>query len=340
MTESGKNKDHFTAEDIRRYLEGNMSPAEMHRLEKAALHDPFLADAIEGIQFTPADAFKKNVEELKDSLSKKVRPHRTLKGMWWKAAAVILLIASGVAITLTLNEDKETAQLSKKENIQEQTDSQSVTPAVPLKPDSAIAFKDMAVVVSPPVGQSRKSTVAEQDNAKVMQEQKPGETIMRAETDATQNEVVEDTPTAGKEEAAVANANQRALQGKAAGVTTGKEPERLSDSTGELSEVVVTGYGIKKTRVTKKERIVPKGGWDAFQEYISTNKKITTADSVKHGSQVVIFTIDDAGIVEDIRMQKSLSPAHDSETIRLLVEGPAWEVNYGKKRKLKLTILF
>ena len=49
------NNDHtkeYSAADIQRYLQGNMSAADMHALEQAALDDPFLADAIEGMQQT------------------------------------------------------------------------------------------------------------------------------------------------------------------------------------------------------------------------------------------------------------------------------------------------
>ena len=35
--------------DIQRYLRGEMSAAEQHALEKAALSDPFLAEALEGL---------------------------------------------------------------------------------------------------------------------------------------------------------------------------------------------------------------------------------------------------------------------------------------------------
>ena len=51
MTSSKNNG--FTAGDIERYHSGKMSPQERHALEKAALDDPFLADALEGYSFTP-----------------------------------------------------------------------------------------------------------------------------------------------------------------------------------------------------------------------------------------------------------------------------------------------
>jgi hypothetical protein len=40
----------YSADDIRRYWNNQMSPAEMHALEKAAMDDPFLADALKVIQ--------------------------------------------------------------------------------------------------------------------------------------------------------------------------------------------------------------------------------------------------------------------------------------------------
>ena len=42
----------YTAKDIERYHSGELSPVEMHAMEKAALDDPFLSDALEGYAFT------------------------------------------------------------------------------------------------------------------------------------------------------------------------------------------------------------------------------------------------------------------------------------------------
>ena len=51
----------YSAQDIQRYLKGQMSPEEMHAIETAALDDPFLADAIEGYEL----ALEKNDEILR-----------------------------------------------------------------------------------------------------------------------------------------------------------------------------------------------------------------------------------------------------------------------------------
>jgi hypothetical protein len=52
MTEHPKYNNEYTAKDIERYYTGKMSSLEMHQLEKAAMEDPFLADALEGYSYT------------------------------------------------------------------------------------------------------------------------------------------------------------------------------------------------------------------------------------------------------------------------------------------------
>lgn len=49
-----KNNKEYSAIDIQRYLNGQMSAKEMHAMETAALDDPFLAEAIEGFENTIA----------------------------------------------------------------------------------------------------------------------------------------------------------------------------------------------------------------------------------------------------------------------------------------------
>jgi TonB family protein len=55
--------------DIKRYLSGEMTPAEMHALEKKALSDPFLADALEGAAAVGAHHFTNEVNEINTNLA-------------------------------------------------------------------------------------------------------------------------------------------------------------------------------------------------------------------------------------------------------------------------------
>jgi hypothetical protein len=62
-------KENYTAQDIERYYSGQMPAEEMHALEKAALEDPFLADALDGYKFTPTPAA--DIAGLKQALAER-----------------------------------------------------------------------------------------------------------------------------------------------------------------------------------------------------------------------------------------------------------------------------
>src|SRR5215203_3556668 len=86
------------AERISRYLAGEMSPSEMHALEKEALDNPFLADAIEGIQSQTATQFESHIEDLKQRLNARTAG----KGVRVPVTG-ITRIAAAVAIMLLLS---------------------------------------------------------------------------------------------------------------------------------------------------------------------------------------------------------------------------------------------
>src|SRR5574338_626294 len=99
MPDDNKIKN-YSAADIEKYHQGLMSAAERHELEKAALDDPFLADALEGYT-TEGINISEDIADLNKRLmektgSSKVIPLATRQHSsfaWWRVAAVIVLIA-------------------------------------------------------------------------------------------------------------------------------------------------------------------------------------------------------------------------------------------------------
>lgn len=55
-------------DDIEKYKRGELSPKEMHELEKQALSDPFLADALEGLETINVDELSNDLDELNRSI--------------------------------------------------------------------------------------------------------------------------------------------------------------------------------------------------------------------------------------------------------------------------------
>jgi hypothetical protein len=90
----------FTAADIEKYHKGQLSSKEMHELEKAALDDPFLADALEGYA-TPAINISEDIIELRRRLSEKTERAKVIpihtdgksQFPWLRAAIAIVLVA-------------------------------------------------------------------------------------------------------------------------------------------------------------------------------------------------------------------------------------------------------
>ena len=90
--DTGKNHINYTSEDFKRYYEGRMTSAERHALEKAALDDPFLADALEGYQYSiPGD-----VQILNATLKNRIKKKEGNKGImhlpWMRIAAMFIVL--------------------------------------------------------------------------------------------------------------------------------------------------------------------------------------------------------------------------------------------------------
>lgn len=87
---------------IRRYLAGELDDKAMHALEKQALDDPFLADALEGYAERKPDQ-RIHLADLNRRLEKRVQGKEEKSGMvfrlnyrWMAAAGVLLLIGAGL----------------------------------------------------------------------------------------------------------------------------------------------------------------------------------------------------------------------------------------------------
>ncbi|MDB5252513.1 MAG: hypothetical protein JWP27_1682, partial [Flaviaesturariibacter sp.] len=144
-----ENADHtrYTASDIQRYHEGGLSPADRHALEKAALEDPFLADALDGLALAPTAGA--DLAALRTSLAQRTQQprrgivllYRQYKGAFRIAAAVLLIAAAGwIATTLTIDRKQPLAEVPTSKT----APAAAVADSVPASVDSAAVSSDVA----------------------------------------------------------------------------------------------------------------------------------------------------------------------------------------------------
>ena len=128
---------------------------------------------------------------------------------------------------------------------------------------------------------------------------------------------------------------------------------RLQQQHNSLDEVVISGYGAmrKETRATAPsvsseqldslwQKATPAIGRTAYLQYLATSKKTLKLDSTITGTETVSFEVDRNGILTAFKIEQSLSPAHDAGLIHLVIEGPAWKLNKGKRARAMVSMIF
>ena len=138
MTEKNKK---YNAADFERYHAGTMPDSEMHELEKAALEDPFLADALEGYTYT--SSFGNDIKELKEKLNEKQKKKNVFfissiaQSGWWRIAALFIIIAGVGYFFYKTNYKSKENSLAKNE-----------VKSLPQKKDSIISNTDTTSIAS------------------------------------------------------------------------------------------------------------------------------------------------------------------------------------------------
>jgi TonB family protein len=162
--DTDNNIKNYSAADIEKYHKGLLSAKERHDLEKAALDDPFLADAMEGYAVAGfvADG---DIYDLKKRLAEKVEKGKliVMKGggrssfPWLRVAALVIVVAGAALLarqTLFNTKSKNIAQAEpRKEEVKPAGN--ATTGTISLQKDSVITKNtDGLVVPAKPKGQN------------------------------------------------------------------------------------------------------------------------------------------------------------------------------------------
>lgn len=367
MMQSSKNNQ-FTARDIERYYSGEMSAPERHALEKAALDDPFLADALEGLTFT--STVNDDLQKIKNRLLQKTGRKKIVpiqKYQWLKIAAVLLVVAGGglLAYNILSPENKSIAQNTGKENqivpdqnnISSPTDSiaiQKEQPKIELKKDIAVTQKKKL----------SKKTILPQKQFTANKEQLQ-QTVVTAPLRSfkpkqnVNNEFLKNLPEKTNPDSNLQTTgykNQAASDSDAMNFVALNQKKALKNDTIKnfnvtlktinlpQSEVVVIGNSAQKKKVGKTiitiDTLEPAEGYTNFNDYIASNLKSPEELEIKpvSGEVQLSFDVNKEGEPVNITVVKSLCHKCDEEAIRLLKEGPKWKKK--KNKKGRITIKF
>jgi len=427
----GKRNIPYSAEDIRNYLDGRLSDPEMQAMEKAALEDPFLADAIEGYEESRRHpvSFESNMADLQSRLSKRIGREKRKTGMVmfitnWKIAASVLFLLGLTVFTYTFFVNKKPKELSvtnakenKKETAPVLPDHKPVDSSASLNGETRTTqagydSANMVTYVTPSRIQKTKlskkpQSVAEEENLRRKEDVTgPDATSPYALSDTlvinpravapVLNEV-QRAPVSKKEESKI-DENVSGLSGSKGkdmpenfiqGVVVdengkpipyvpvkikGARRETFTDTSGffklymknpsqaALVFVPPSGYEPVSAELKPDSNLVNRiqmlpssnslretansgnyssiSGWDALIRYINTNKKITSADSILKGEEIISFIIHPGGKLTSFKIEKSISPAHDAEILRLIRTGPALKVRDSGKQRGRVIIFF
>ena len=435
MSSDSRNIKNYSAEGIRKYWNNEMSAAEVHALEKAAMDDPFLADALEGyskLQKDPANDLALLKSQLNTRTSTaKVIPIKKNNAAWKVAAVVVLIAALGWIVVSTLSENKQSL-------VQQKVAPKATSPAAVPPGNSSVSSNQDSASLSAGLTRNDYKVVTPEGRRSIFRNHaekkfiahdssnyylKPGDLAAADEKKSSAPVAVPKTenddreklervaPVASKTEqnkefakAAAPSAsflnNSNSFSGKvidvqnrsvanATVVMNNIKQSTLTDQNGffqfqskdtiadisissagyqnvnlklnsnqsslitldkaqaNLDEVVVSGYGNagKKKQQSKDLKIYvmdaePVIGWEKYNQYIDSNKRIPQNESLQKGEVVLSFKVNQKGELSSFNVEQSLNKAYDNEAIRLVKEGPAWRITKGKKTKVKVIVKF
>jgi hypothetical protein len=337
-----ENKPRYSAEDLRRYHSGELSPAERHALERAALEDPLLADALEGYAYTSTS--EADLAAIREKLSKKKKQ----RGFPWLMRAAVMVLAVAGLLFLVINNDKPQTETAIQTDIPTQPSS-----SPRLVEDSSVrSISEGSYATTDAAPEQEKSTVSPAGVSKRREADETSGTVAQAPVIVTSpqqtmaNTTYDSQMVAGAD-AMETRAGSRSLRSSRADTVRDLNIV-LQEDQKATSEVVVTNLGGKPRAYAPPDPrfdvLEPTQGWGSYNEYLAAN--IQTPDQTKarfmqkRGASREVelqFDTNSLGEPQNIKVTSSLGSSYDKEAVRLLEKGPKWP---GGLRERKIRIRF
>ncbi len=296
------------------YIQGHRRGREINRLEREAMQDPFLADALEGY-----DNIKSvHISQIED-LQKKIKQSTQPKGQSFRygsiAATILLLIAIGGYFFFSKNQSKnDFNDFLVMESVEEESENFTEESEIASLQEEKVEIKNQEI---PPVILSEDKivqaevTVAEPSVSRSeMASVASAEEMVEAQTNSV---IKEESMVSLPAVADLADAKVKVLDKKLDSVTVGQAQYYVTERIIDPEEV---SSATPKSAIGDKE----------YEKYLKRELIRPVDDDCKDvkGQVTLRFYVDNNGRPYNINIIRSLCPSADREAVRLINAGPGW----------------
>ena len=344
--------------DIHRYLNGQMTAKEMHDIERAALQDPFLADAIEGYENRDKQQSEKHLNEITAAVqgnhkrAKIIAPFKRRRYGWIAAASVLFLLCISMFILYQNKSINKPATLAsndvKKNEIKDSFSKENKKLSAPNKDSAGTVMQD-AIASAKPKEETYTTSISKKKEPKQ-------KAIAFASPSKKDSMLLAAVPAAALSYRSKTMSVQSSLpatndtfhndsidQSIAKGFTTrafAASPKVWTTDKNKpfiLSEVKVITINKKTKKATDTSSIKPEGGWLLFQDYLfgKLNKKDSSAvvNQWSNNSDIELeFSVSETGLPYDVQALHAPDSTMASKAVAAIKQGPKW-LNTDKKEK-------
>ncbi len=291
----------------------------MRDLEMKALHDPFLADALEGAESIGVKEFATDVE----TLNKKISGSRSAEFWSLRIAASIALILTVTFIVIQFSSKPKTDQLALQQNeIAEESQ-------LPVFSDTIDATESSRVKDAEQKEESINKTVKKPE---VSQTESEAITITQEPKTQTETQLAQSPKQIEADEAetlTMAKESEVQVTKSIADQSQTTEKARSQEQTKSPSPASISGAGVVRKKTAKQDMATDEDvkSVSSYQQYLESNVVYPQAalDNKVEGEVTVSFVVRPDGTLGEFVVEKGIGFGCDEELIRLIKAGPPWQ---------------
>ena len=351
--------------DIHRYLNGQMTAKEMHDMERAALQDPFLADAIEGYENANKQQSEKHLNEITAAVQgnhqrgKIIAISKRKRYGWLAVASVLFCLGISVFVLYQNKNNNKLAVVTsndvKRGKTKDSFDHENNKLSAPKEDSVAVTMRD-ATISAKPKKEERIGTIIskkkerEPDVAASASPLKKEDSLLMAAAPAASLTYRSKIATAQPSLQATMDTlhNDSMDKSTATGYTTrafasSPKPSWTTDKNKPfiLSEVQVIKINKKIKEATDTSAIKPEGGWQFFEDYLfaklSKKDSSAVANHLNNMSNLELeFSVSETGSPYGVHVLHAPDSLTANKAVAAIENGPKWISSDKKEKRLNI----